>query len=739
MTRPARKKKVSSPYGRLTREHALDYLGARAVPLDVATERGYRSVKTRPTLTGLGMSAAPVPGLLIPVMWNKEPVLQQYRPDEPRTVDNQLRKFERPSGIGNRLDCHPRMTPALADASVPLFVTEGVVKGDALASVGVPAVALLGVDNWLTSVDDGGDSKPVADWDDVVLEDRLVVVAFDADCMTKPEVERARQTLTVFLHGRGATVKWLYLPNPKAKTGVDDYLAAGHSVADVWKRVQSPRFKINANTGSLPDRTALALTALNLWNDPPTLFRRGRAVVEVNSSSLGMEDVEDNRFRNRLARAAEWVTPVVLKGKTVGEKKVAPPTDVVGDARVQYEDHRFPQLSRIVTTPVFAGKPHWSLLTEPGYDAATGNLYVPPKGLVVPPVNMQPTRRQAEQAKERLLDYIEDFPFVDDSDKAHALALMLQPFAREIVRGQTPMYVAEAPTEGTGKGLLLDTLLVPGVGGVDGLGPKTSEAEIEKTVTTFFLESRPVIFFDNWPTSKKFASATVASALTMNRYMSRVLGVSRFVNAPNNVVWLLSGNNPQFSPEIRRRVVRIRLDANMPDPKSRPGFRYTLPADAVDNRGEMIHDACTVIAYWLSLGRPGPDDDVVPPIGSFSAWRYVMGGILGAVGVPGFLASLYADATADEEGQSVEAAVFALIHTRVKPDDDPFTSEELLNALPEELAAEVIPGHTKEDSRVRAVGGWLGEHKNRVNGDHKLRQLGRGSGGSRWQLERVQP
>ncbi len=734
MTAPTRRKK-SGPFGAKIGKHS-EYLSKRAVAPDVAKERGYQSVTTRATLTDVGISpAAPLPGLLIPILWNKKPVLHQYRPDEPRTPkgEDKPRKFERPKGRGNRLDCHPRVTPALADLSVPLLVTEGVVKGDALVTAGLCAVAVLGVDCWLTKAD-GGDSEPLDDWDDVALDGRLVVVAFDADCMTKPEVARARQALTVFLHLRGAHVKWLYLPEPAAKTGVDDYLAAENSVEDLWGRVQPPCFKIPARGGALPETTSEALAALALRNDPPTLFRRGRAVVEVNRASLGMEEVDRDRLKNRLARVGDWFT----RDKGGNERPASPPDEVVKDAAVAYEEHRFPQLARVVTTPVFAGRPHFTLRTEPGYDTATQNLYIPPAGLDVPPVPERPTAKQARAAVKDLFDYISEFPFKSDADKAHALALLLQPFARDVIRGETPLYVAEAPTEGTGKGLLLKTLLAPGVGRLVALGPKTAESEIEKNVTTAFLESRPVVFFDNWPTDKQFASPSVASALTMEYYMSRVLGASKFVSAPNNVVWLLSGNNPKFSPEILRRVVRIRLDAEHEDPKSRSDFRYTLPADALANRAQMIHDACLVIRHWISIGRPGPGDDV-PAFGSFAAWRYVLGGILGAADVPGFLSNVGGTASTDDDAATTEAAVFALIREALGV-SSAFTAQTLLGVFDSkapDLADEVIPEHTREGSRTRAVGSWLADHRDRVNDGHALHRLGRVAGGFRWHVEPV--
>lgn len=94
-----------------------------------------------------------------------------------------------------------------------------------------------------------------------------------------------------------------------------------------------------------------------------------------------------------------------------GNRKPARPSDdVVKDAAVSYEEHRFPHLARVVTTPVFAGRPHFTSRAEPGYDAVTGNLYIPPRGLDVPSVADKPTERQAKAAVIDLLDYLVRVP-----------------------------------------------------------------------------------------------------------------------------------------------------------------------------------------------------------------------------------------------------------------------------------------------------------------------------------------
>jgi hypothetical protein len=84
-------------------------------------------------------------------------------------------KYEVPKGIHIRLDCPPPCLPGMSDPRVPLWITESQRKGDALASRGLRAIALLGVWNWRGRNDAGGVTT-LGDWDDIALRDDLWVL-----------------------------------------------------------------------------------------------------------------------------------------------------------------------------------------------------------------------------------------------------------------------------------------------------------------------------------------------------------------------------------------------------------------------------------------------------------------------------------------------------------------------------------------------------------------------------------
>jgi Domain of unknown function (DUF3854) len=213
-------------------QHAA-LLEASAISDEVGSARGYRSVVHKARLTELGFSSvqARVPALLIPI-WNVngEISLYQTRADEPRIVDGKAVKYEIPAGLRMALDVPPTCWADLGNPSVPLFVTEGIRKDDAAASIGLCCVALLGVWNFRGSNASGG-TTALADWESIALKDRVVYIVFDSDVMTKTSVHQALARLKAFLESRHAHVRLIYLPAAPtgAKVGLDDFLAAKHT------------------------------------------------------------------------------------------------------------------------------------------------------------------------------------------------------------------------------------------------------------------------------------------------------------------------------------------------------------------------------------------------------------------------------------------------------------------------------------------------------------------------------
>jgi hypothetical protein len=151
---------------------------------------------------GFGRAQRNPPGLLLPIHGPAGGIASyQFRPDEPRIKDSKPVKYETPVGSRMVLDVHPFCREKLGDPSIPLFVTEGIKKGDALLSRGLCAVALIGVWNWRGKNGLGGKTA-LSEWDYVALNGRRVYIVFDSDVMLKTEDHAALVRLKAFLEGR---------------------------------------------------------------------------------------------------------------------------------------------------------------------------------------------------------------------------------------------------------------------------------------------------------------------------------------------------------------------------------------------------------------------------------------------------------------------------------------------------------------------------------------------------------
>ena len=236
-------------------------------------------------------------------------------------------------------------------------------------------------------------------------------------------------------------------------------------------------------------------------------------------------------------------------------------------------------------------------------------------------------------------------------DRAHAVAAMILPFLRRMVDGATPIHLIEAPTVGSGKGLLTNLISIVATGTTcDARTMPEHEDEVRKMLTAELISGRPIILLDNVSDKKKLDSPALASIITAPRWTDRFLGESMMVTVPNNALWLMTGNNPKFSDDMPRRCVRVRIDPRVDRPWLRATFKHTsVAAWAKENRSALVHAVLTLVQAWIAAGRPQHD----VRLGTFESWSATLGGVLGVAGIAGFLGNLdELYESADTEGQT---------------------------------------------------------------------------------------
>jgi putative DNA primase/helicase len=426
--------------------------------------------------------------------------------------------------------------------------------------------------------------------------------------------------------------------------------------AELIEGIMDPRPVVRLDRPAHEVQDAL-IAELDHANAPdPVVFQRGRSLVRVVDTHSGgapvpqIEAFTTDSLRPLVGRVARCVRYIASKQCDV---PIDPSRDQLA-AVLTAPVWPFPVLTGLVEVPIM--RLDGTIHNQPGYDAATGLMYHPAPGLVVPPVPVTPTADQIAAARALLLDdLLGDFPFKTDAERANAVALLLLPFVRPLIDGPTPLHLIESPTPGSGKSLLVETLLRPALGWRLVADPdKTDETETAKWVTAKAAAGSPACWIDN--VRSGLDNSVLANALTSTRWSSRLLGGNELIECEFRPIWTATANNPVLTEELIRRTVRIRLDAETDRPGQRTGFRHpNLRAWATAQRGALIAAALTLVRAWVVAGRPLGTQ----VMGSFESYAETLGGILAVVAVPDFLGNLeelyeVADAEGAQWGRLVE-------------------------------------------------------------------------------------
>lgn len=442
-----------------------------------------------------------------------------------------------------------------------------------------------------------------------------------------------------------AALRGAATPQPPAEDETGRHLPLG------FLEPLAPLPVLRADEGNLRRATDRAWSAILASNRTPWLFRLGGQPSWVTPDDEGRPVaaiVADERLRHMLAKLADW-----RKVNSKGDVIPAPPPNGVVKSLLATPDPGLPILAGIVTTPVFGRG--GVLLTEPGYHPDARLLYRPTAGFRLPAVPDRPSSQDIAAARALLLDdLLGDFPFTSTAERAHALCLLLLSFLRAMIDGPTPLHLIEKPTPGTGATLMVDVIatVLTGVG-ASVMTEGRDDEEWRKRITAKLRQIPSLILIDNL--REQLDSSALAAALTAPFWEDRILGQSDMTRLPIRCAWVATGNNPTFSNEMARRLVRIRLDAHTDQPWRRDSFRHPdLMVWVRANRGRLVAACLTLCQAWIVAGRPRGSRS----IGSYEIWAQTLGGVLEVAGIEGFLGNLdEMMAASDSEGGAWRAFV----------------------------------------------------------------------------------
>lgn len=438
-------------------------------------------------------------------------------------------------------------------------------------------------------------------------------------------------------------------------------------------------------------------------NKPPWLFRFSLLPTWVDLDDDGRpkpQTITEDRMKFILARQIDWRRKV--KDRLI---PAHPPAAVIKDILATPHTN-LPVLGGIVSTPVFG--PDAKIIQTPGYYEAARLFYVPQKGFKLPAIPQKPSPEEIKAARDLIVnDLFGDFPFTNEAEMAHAVALLLLPFVRSMIAGPTPIHLFEKPTPGTGASLLVEIIAIIATGmSAKVMTEGRSEEEWRKRLTSALRAMPSLLFIDNL--RFRLDSAALAAAVTASSWEDRILGRSELANFPVRCAWVVTGNNPALSNEMARRAIRTRLDARVDQPWRRSGFRHRdLTKWVKENRPQLVAACLTLVQGWVAAGQPAPSQS----LGSFEEWSRVVGGILDFAGISGFLTNLNdLYEASDAEGSLWRGFVSAWWERFA--DNDVSTSE--LYQLVEDRDIALSLGKGSEQSRRIRLGKQLSKMRDRV-------------------------
>jgi putative DNA primase/helicase len=387
-----------------------------------------------------------------------------------------------------------------------------------------------------------------------------------------------------------------------------------------------------------------------------------------------------------------------------------------------------PHLRGVIEAPIL--RADGTILTTQGYDRETG-LFT--QSSVEWPALPAPSLAAALAAVKCLTAPFLEFPFSTPAGWSVLISAILTGIQRRLLFS-APAHAFDAPARSSGKSLLADCVSRIVVGrDATGMSFNPSPEEFRKKLFAGLLGGDLIINVDN--VTKNLESDTFASILTSEKHTDRILGVSANRAVPTNCLFLVTGNNMQFSGDMPTRVIIARIEPNCERPEERTFEIANLRAHVLERRPQLVTAALTILQSYFFAGRPAQG---LKPFGRFEQWSDEIRSAVVWAGLPDPCMTRDDIISTDPEREStlavlenwsrvVGAGKFTLQALVQKAADDADLRAALL-----EVAADLDRTGQINSRRLAA---WVRTRVGRVVGRYKLARAGAAHGGFKtWQV-----
>jgi putative DNA primase/helicase len=381
-------------------------------------------------------------------------------------------------------------------------------------------------------------------------------------------------------------------------------------------------------------------------------------------------------------------------------------------------------------------RPDGSLLTKPGYDAATRLLLVEPP--TMPPIPDQPTKSDALAALQRLVALLDEFPLTDEVALSVALSALITP----VVRGAfpvAPMHAFLAPVAGSGKSFLGDIVAAIATGQeMPVMAAGRDEEETEKRLGAALLTGQPLISIDN--VSGELKSDALCQMIERPMVEVRILGRSERVRMETRgTSFFCTGNNMVLVGDLCRRSLTVTLDPKIERPELRE-FKRNPVADVLADRGTFVAAALTIVLAYVAAGRPGP----ARRLASFEGWSDTVRSALMWLGCADPVESMEMARAEDPELSALRNMLGAWAEVIGVGWNHRCTLQDIVGACGERNGDETprwpallaaVDATCRGQINPRSLGLWARGQKGRVVGDLRLVNDPDAKGASMWWIE----
>ncbi|WP_346123311.1 phage/plasmid primase, P4 family [Micromonospora coerulea] len=515
------------------------------------------------------------PGLWIPMhspIGEKLP--GQWKPRNPVAGrDGKKVKYATVRGEGGmRLDVHPRWTrdrgqvdptklPAIQDPAVPLWITEGIKKADALTSRDACTVGLLGVFNWRNA------NGPLGDWEHVRIKGREVYVCFDADAKTKPQVAKAMARLGKWLKDSKGAAKVLYVLPPviaPGVKGVDDYFAAGGTLTALEREARTTPPRVVSTDADFTDARLVDTLADDLLSGQH-IWTRGLGWMAWDGqrwTDTSDESVADAVRRHALTEHADAAVQM-RDGVESAAASVEGWRGVLSATRLRNVTSLLRGAVEVRTDAFDADPEHVN--TPSGYlDLEAGE--VRPVGEDEYPTKVTGARFERE-ARSAVWDAFLERILPDAEVRGFVQRLLGYSLLGEVREHVMPIFTGEGAN---GKGTLRDAVMKAFGDYAIEVDPELLMASHNPRHLTFLMElrGRRLVFCSETEKGRKFAESTMKRLVGGDPIQANRMHKDPITFDPSHTLIMCTNHLPQVSgddPAVWRRILVVPFDVVIPE------------------------------------------------------------------------------------------------------------------------------------------------------------------------------